>query len=228
MSVKRHATLKLQKIPPELPESVSYLEGFTELQHLVPSLSLGNSRPEDFGIFTNAHYAVQSYANFNGLVLPQESVLDVYAPDPERSPSIKMDRSCRYIVIAKKFKMLEKGFICPPAVPVLTAVTDHRFNGSAADSAHNGSASYTVRDRFLTKEEARNPDNYIGGDNAADFKLSLAAEKYCMQMLEQDIQGQASRDRNRIAGFLIIGLAAASSAVFLTILIRKARNARKP
>ena len=48
-----------------------------------------------------------------------------------------------------------------------------------------------------------------------------------MQMLKKDIQKSASRDRNRRAWLLIIGVTAVSSVIFLSVVIRKMRSTQK-
>jgi hypothetical protein len=192
-SVKRRATWELQQDAPQLPKSVSYFL-------------------EDFGNFTNARYVVHSYKNFQNLTLPLESTLDVYRADPRVKSSTNMILSLRYVVRATAFKKLEKGFVFPPPVPVLTIVTDHRFN-SPTDPAPGVPVPYDVRDRFLTKEEARNSDNY------AKFKLNPSNPV-------QDNPASAL-ERNKRTRWGIVGIMAVSVVIFLIIVIRSLRNAQK-
>lgn len=186
-SVKRRTSWLLQQDAPQLPKSVTYYLG-------------------DFGNLTNAQYAVHSYKTFQNLTLPVESTLDVYRVDSRVGLSTNMIRLIHYVVRAAAFKKLEKGFVFPPPVPVLTDVTDHRFN-SPTDPAPRVPVPYMIRDRFLTKDEAKDSSNY------AKFKPGFNEPVHP--------SGKGGKTKK-----IIFGLMAVSVAFVLAVVISKIRSAR--
>ncbi len=233
--VKRHANWKLQTDPPELPESVSYLEGFAELRLLDPRLGTGNLQSIDFGTLTNAYYAVKRSATFHDLVLPKESVLEVYRPNiAAKIPPIQMYCTVRYTVRAEHFRTLAKGFAFPPAVPVLTAVADYRFN-SPTDPAPSVSVPYTVVGQFLTKDEARQTSGYgelkLGirnpvQENSAEARRNRQLEAASEKMLAELNAMPARERKRRIIMWCVAAVIAVASVVVLTIAMRKKRGKR--
>jgi RNA polymerase sigma factor (sigma-70 family) len=182
-SVKERAIWELQQPAPQLPKSVTYY------------------RDGDEDV-TNAQFAVYSYKNFQNLTLPVESSLDVYRRNPHTTNLFLL----RYRVTATAFKKLEHGFAFPPSVPVLTCVSDCRFN-SPADPSPDSAVPYKIDKRFLTKEEAKDTANY-------------ASVKYN----PNNVNPASALERHKRIRWGIVGVMAASSVIFLIIVIRNMRN----
>lgn len=182
-SVKRMATWELQRNPPHLPKSVTYY--FDEV-----------------GSFTNAQFTVLSYTNAEGCTLPTESTLDAYRRDPSGSGPILL---VHYDIKTTKINELEKRFVFPPVVPVLTTVSDFRFNGP--DAPPGSEIPYFIRDRFLTMREARNSSNY------AMYKYD-SRDSRRMQLTKKGFGKMR---------WGIVCVAAFSISIFLIVVIRNTR-----
>jgi hypothetical protein len=209
-SIKRHATWEFQPDTPQLPSSVTYYLG-------------------DTGNLTNAQYTVRAYTKFRDLMLSKESTLEVYRVHRSSPSSTNMILSIRYVVRATAFKPLETGFTFPPEVPVLTAVTDHRFN-SPTDPAPETSVPYMIEGQFLTRDEARKTGGY------AEFKLGIKntnrMDSFVVRRNRQleavsdktlaDLQAMPARERRRkIVRWSATGVVAVSAVAVMAIVIRK-------
>jgi len=191
-SVKRRANWILQQDPPGLPKSVLYYF-------------------KGGGNFTNAQFIVNSFTTFDGLTFPKESTLNVYRFDPKAQSSTNVIISSRYIIKALAFRKFNKAFDFPPPLPVLTAVTDHRFN-SPSDLAPETSVPYIIEGRFLTKEEARDSHSYT------EYKVKAANGP----VTHDSLGNRYTRIRVSIIGIMII-----SSIVFLAVAVRNRCIAEK-
>jgi len=154
-AIVRRADWKLEKSLPQLPESVTYFEGADDLQKLVPNSPLNDAKLRTFRGYTNAQFQVSSSAEYNNLTLPKESMLEVFGLDRSKTPSVRLNLVCRYMVKALIFTNLDKQLVFPPRVPVLTSVSDHRYNIGLKQA----SVIYNTKERFFTKEEATNSNH---------------------------------------------------------------------
>lgn len=214
MSVKRRATWELQPDAPQLPRSVTYYLG-------------------DTGNLTNAQYMVRSYKQFGDLTLPAESVLEVYRLKRGKGTT-NMILSIRYVVRATAFKPLEHGFTFPPEVPVLTVVTDHRFN-SPTDPKPNVSVPYMIHGQFLTREEARQTPEYAGlklgirnpvQENSAEARRNRQLEAESDKLLAELNAMPARERKRRIINWSVAGVVAVGSVVVLAMAVKKGRGKR--
>jgi hypothetical protein len=174
--VMRPARWTTQQTSPQLPEKVYYLS--------------------ESGDFTNGQYEVESYTNFQDLKLPLESSFKVFVQEDK---SDKLYLYYSYAIIATAIKALDHSFVFPPAVPVLTSVTDNRFN-SATDSSPSTAVTYLTSDNFLTKEEARVTPYF-------DIAKRHSARP------NDSIRGRGGR-------FTILAIMVSLSIIFLLVLIR--------
>jgi hypothetical protein len=132
-TVKRQAIWKMGEQRPKLPHGVSYLA-------------------ED-GKSTNAEFSVSGFKKIDGFELPNNATFDIfYDPTSIGQPSKQILR-IRHIVSAEQFSKLADNLLFPPAVPVVTAVFDLRFNNNVDRIP---TVIYLTDQHFLTKVEVGN------------------------------------------------------------------------